>query len=55
VNTELLYLAFHAGNLLEPGTLGEQADLSGTRLLTGDYAPVDTLGFEVFPEEPGLP
>jgi hypothetical protein len=43
------------GNLLEPGTLGEQTDPVGTPLLTDDYAPVETLAFEVACDEPGVP
>ena len=46
VNAELFHLAFHAGNLLDPGTLGGLMDLAKVRLLTDDYAPVDTLVFE---------
>jgi hypothetical protein len=30
-------------------------DLAGTRLLTDDFAPVDTLAFEVSPAESGVP
>jgi predicted membrane-bound spermidine synthase len=47
VDTELFNLAFHAANLLDPVTLKRQVDLSHVRLLTDDYAPVDTLVFDV--------
>ena len=49
VKSELFYLAFHAGNLLDAKTLAEQVDLADVRLLTDDYAPVDTLVFESDP------
>jgi len=44
-DTELFYLAFHAANLLAAETLRQRVDLTGVRLLTDDYAPVDTLVF----------
>ena len=42
-DTELFYLAFHAANLLDAQTLRQRVELTGVRLLTDDYAPVDTL------------
>ncbi len=47
VDTELFHLAFHAGNLLDPETLDGIVDPADVRLLTDDYAPVDTLVFAV--------
>ena len=47
VNTELFHLAFHAGNLFAAETLWERVDLAGAPLLTDDFAPVDTLAFEL--------
>jgi hypothetical protein len=44
-DTELFDLAFHAGNLLDPETVARELDLGDGRLLTDDYAPVDTLVF----------
>jgi hypothetical protein len=49
--TELFYLKFHAVNLLEQETLEDRIDLAGERMLTNDYAPVDTLVFENAPTE----
>lgn len=50
VDTELFHLAFHAGNLIDDEMLEQHVDLADVRLLTDDYAPVDTLVFEVAPE-----
>ncbi len=55
VDTELFHLAFHAGNLLDDETLAEHVDLADVRLLTDDYAPVDTLVFEVTQAAEGEP
>jgi spermidine synthase len=46
-DTELFHLAFHAGNLLDPARLHEKVDLANVRLLSDDYAPVDTLVFDL--------
>ena len=37
----------HAANVLDPETLRDKVDLNDVRLLTDDYAPVDTLAFHV--------
>jgi predicted membrane-bound spermidine synthase len=42
-DTELFDLVFHAGNLLDPATLARELDPGDSRLLTDDFAPVDTL------------
>ena len=49
-NTELFDLTFHVANMLEPTALDRQIDLSSIRLFTDDYAPVDTLVFDLKPE-----
>jgi hypothetical protein len=36
-------LDLHAGNLREPAALAGRLDLDGERLLSDDYAPLDTL------------
>jgi len=45
--TELFDLVKHAANVLDPETLRDKVDLNDVRLLTDDYAPVDTLAFHV--------
>lgn len=45
--TELFDLVGHAANMLDPETLRDKVDFSDVRLLTDDYAPVDTLAFHV--------
>jgi hypothetical protein len=52
---ELFDLADHASHVLDLETLRGQVDLNGVRLLTDDYAPVDTLAFHVALERDAPP
>lgn len=44
-DTELFDLACHAQNLSDPQTSAQELDLGDGRLVSDDYAPVDTLVF----------